>query len=110
MRFAADGVRRTAYGVRRTAYGVRRTADGQKIFIADSCSRTSETTYTYLKVCIPAQNRHGVRYEYMALEAEGGGAERLEMERKAKEEANTACSHYLKGCPRYTLLEHLKDI
>ncbi|CAB0001692.1 unnamed protein product, partial [Nesidiocoris tenuis] len=33
----------TAYGVRRTAYGVRRTADGQKIFIADSCSRTSET-------------------------------------------------------------------
>ena len=46
----------------------------------------------------------------MALEAEGGGAERLEMERKAKEEANTACSHYLKGCPRYTLLEHLKDI
>ncbi|KAF6213105.1 hypothetical protein GE061_010820 [Apolygus lucorum] len=53
---------------------------------------------------------HGGRYEYMALEAEGGGAERLEMERKAKEEANTACSHYLKGCPRYTLLEHLKDI
>ncbi|CAB0018353.1 unnamed protein product [Nesidiocoris tenuis] len=28
MRFAADGVRRTAYGVRRTAYGVRRTAYG----------------------------------------------------------------------------------
>ncbi|CAB0009535.1 unnamed protein product [Nesidiocoris tenuis] len=38
----------TAYGVRRTAYGVRRTADGQKIFIADSCSRTSETRGCHL--------------------------------------------------------------
>ncbi|XP_014239405.1 slowpoke-binding protein isoform X2 [Cimex lectularius] len=55
-------------------------------------------------------NRHGGRYEYMALEAEGGGQERLELERKAKEEAHTACTHYLKGCPRYTLLQHLKDI
>ncbi|XP_073991322.1 slowpoke binding protein isoform X3 [Rhodnius prolixus] len=54
--------------------------------------------------------RHGGRYEYMALEAEGGGQERLEMERKAKEEAHTACTHYLKGSSRYTLLQHLKDI
>ncbi|CAB0008550.1 unnamed protein product, partial [Nesidiocoris tenuis] len=44
----AYGVRRTAYGVRRTAYGIRRTADGQKIFIADSCSKTSETKHADL--------------------------------------------------------------
>lgn len=55
-------------------------------------------------------SRHGGRYEYTALEAEGGGQERLELERKAKEEASSACSHYLKGSTRYTLIHHLKDI
>jgi hypothetical protein len=46
----------------------------------------------------------------MALEAEGGGQERLELERRAKAEAHSACTHYLKACPRYTLVQHLNDI
>lgn len=54
--------------------------------------------------------RHGGRYEYTALEGEGACTERLELERKAKEEASSACSHYLKGSTRYTLIHHLKDV
>ncbi|KAL1115880.1 hypothetical protein AAG570_006169 [Ranatra chinensis] len=46
----------------------------------------------------------------MALEAEGGGGERLELERRAKAEAHSACSLYLDACPRYTLVHHLNDI
>ncbi|KAJ9589154.1 hypothetical protein L9F63_028062, partial [Diploptera punctata] len=53
---------------------------------------------------------HGGRYEYTALEADSGAHERLELERKARERAQNACQHYLRSCPRYTLLHHLNDI
>ncbi|KAJ4436503.1 hypothetical protein ANN_16534 [Periplaneta americana] len=54
--------------------------------------------------------RHGGRYEYTALEADSSVHERLELERKARERAQNACQHYLRSCPRYTLLHHLNDI
>ncbi|XP_067003847.2 slowpoke-binding protein [Anabrus simplex] len=54
--------------------------------------------------------RHGGRYEYTALEADSSVHERLELERKARERAQSACLHYLRTCPRYTLLHHLNDI
>ncbi|XP_069688426.1 slowpoke-binding protein isoform X3 [Periplaneta americana] len=53
---------------------------------------------------------HGGRYEYTALEADSSVHERLELERKARERAQNACQHYLRSCPRYTLLHHLNDI
>jgi hypothetical protein len=56
------------------------------------------------------RNRHGGRYEYTALEADSSVHERLELERKARERAQNACQHYLRSCPRYTLLHHLNDI
>jgi hypothetical protein len=55
-------------------------------------------------------HRHGGRYEYTALEADSSVHERLELERKARERAQNACQHYLRSCPRYTLLYHLNDI
>ncbi|XP_075210964.1 slowpoke binding protein isoform X2 [Lycorma delicatula] len=55
-------------------------------------------------------NRHGGRYEYTALEAESSVHERLELERQARAQAQTACLHYLRCCPRYSLLHHLNDI
>lgn len=54
--------------------------------------------------------RHGGRYEYTALEADSGAHERMELERKAREQAQSACLHYLRSCPRYSLLQHLNDI
>ncbi|XP_039285388.1 slowpoke-binding protein isoform X2 [Nilaparvata lugens] len=55
-------------------------------------------------------NRHVGRYEYTALEAENSVHERLELERKARAQAQSACLHYLRCCPRYSLLHHLNDI
>ncbi|KAG8332986.1 hypothetical protein J6590_009432 [Homalodisca vitripennis] len=54
--------------------------------------------------------RHGGRYEYTALEADSTAHERMELERKAREQAQSACLHYLRCCPRYSLLQHLNDI
>ncbi|KAK7867344.1 hypothetical protein R5R35_001119 [Gryllus longicercus] len=54
--------------------------------------------------------RHGGRYEYTALEADAGSQERLLQERKARERAHGACLHYLRACPRYSLVHHLNDI
>uniref|UniRef100_A0A1B6DUY8 Protein kinase domain-containing protein n=1 Tax=Clastoptera arizonana TaxID=38151 RepID=A0A1B6DUY8_9HEMI len=53
---------------------------------------------------------HGGKYEYTALEADNTAHERLELERKVREQAQSACLHYLRCCPRYTLLQHLNDI
>ncbi|XP_046688905.1 slowpoke-binding protein [Homalodisca vitripennis] len=57
-----------------------------------------------------AAPRHGGRYEYTALEADSTAHERMELERKAREQAQSACLHYLRCCPRYSLLQHLNDI
>ncbi|XP_054267498.1 slowpoke-binding protein isoform X2 [Macrosteles quadrilineatus] len=57
-----------------------------------------------------AAPRHGGRYQYTALEADSTAHERLELERKAREQAQSACLHYLRCCPRYSLLQHLNDI
>lgn len=54
--------------------------------------------------------RHESRYEYTALEADTNSHERLELERKARQRAESACLHYLRFCPRYALIQHLNDI
>ncbi|XP_023713698.1 slowpoke-binding protein isoform X2 [Cryptotermes secundus] len=72
--------------------------------------RSRKSKNSTATVCFNAGNGHGGRYEYTALEADSNVHERLELERKARERAQNACQHYLRSCPRYTLLYHLNDI
>ena len=60
-------------------------------------------------------NRHGGRYSYSALEDEGTGGERLELERKVtnratRESSGVAARAFMRSQPRYSLIEHLRDI
>jgi hypothetical protein len=71
---------------------------------------SSAIVSVFIRYASVSPHRHGGRYEYTALEADSSVHERLELERKARERAQNACQHYLRSCPRYTLLYHLNDI
>lgn len=55
-------------------------------------------------------SRKSGTYAYTALEPDTNVHERLELERKARERAQSICSHYLKSNPRYALLHQLNDV
>nr|CAD7200187.1 unnamed protein product [Timema douglasi] len=59
---------------------------------------------------IGAEDRHGGRYQYTALEPDSNVHEKLELEKKNRERAQNACLHYLRACPRYALIHQLNDI
>nr|CAD7429994.1 unnamed protein product [Timema monikensis] len=59
---------------------------------------------------IGAEDRHGGRYQYTALEPDSNVHEKLELEKKNRERAQNACLHYLRACPRYAFIHQLNDI
>ncbi|XP_050532118.1 slowpoke-binding protein isoform X2 [Daktulosphaira vitifoliae] len=74
----------------------------------------NETQEQYLDTCdyctTKQTKKNRSRYQYTALEPDSLGQEHMELERKARQQAQIACKYYLRVCPRYTLLQHLNDI